>query len=61
MAADSIRNGGYLHTPRGETILVASSFAQACIGGDAVALMLADEHGELNKANTERFDLKTLC
>ena len=50
LAADSIRDGGYLHTPRGETILVASSFAQACIGGDAVALMLADEHGELDKA-----------
>ena len=45
LAADSVKEDGFLHRPGGETILVAASFAQAAIGGDPIRTILGCEKG----------------
>ena len=48
IAANTLREDGYLHRPGGETILIAaSSFAQAAIGADPIRVILdCDKGGE---------------
>lgn len=47
IGSDTINPDGFLHKPGFDTILIASSFAQACIGGESIIGMLGDQHGDI--------------